>query len=155
MLKVLSPSDGIIAKSINSFLNIFIQEMNHIINSVWSYEMVLLPCDITEDNDLDYKFKVKVNNDEVIEDVSKLSSSMQEIVDLAYKIVFMKYMHISDTPLILDEFGRTMDATHRDTAYNIIDRIFSTNFDQIFLVSHFESMYGRFVNADIVQLEEA
>ena len=155
MLKVLSPSDGIIAKSINSFLNIFIQEMNHIINSVWSYEMVLLPCDITEDNDLDYKFKVKVNNDEVIEDVSKLSSSMQEIVDLAYKIVFMKYMRISDTPLILDEFGRTMDATHRDTAYNIIDRIFSTNFDQIFLVSHFESMYGRFVNADIVQLEEA
>lgn len=155
MLKVLSPSDGIIAKSINSFLNIFIQEMNHIINSVWSYEMVILPCDITEDNDLDYKFKVKVNNDEVIEDVSKLSSSMQEIVDLAYKIVFMKYMHISDTPLILDEFGRTMDATHRDTAYNIIDRIFSTNFDQIFLVSHFESMYGRFVNADIVQLEEA
>ena len=155
MLKVLSPSDGIIAKSINSFLNIFIQEMNHIINSVWSYEMVLLPCDITEDNDLDYKFKVKVNNDEVVEDVSKLSSSMQEIVDLAYKIVFMKYMHISDTPLILDEFGRTMDATHRDTAYNIIDRIFSTNFDQIFLVSHFESMYGRFVNADIVQLEEA
>ena len=155
MLKVLSPSDGIIAKSINSFLNIFIQEMNHIINSVWSYEMVLLPCDITEDNDLDYKFKVKVNNDEVVEDVSKLSSSMQEIVDLAYKIVFMKYMRISDTPLILDEFGRTMDATHRDTAYNIIDRIFSTNFDQIFLVSHFESMYGRFVNADIVQLEEA
>ena len=55
----------------------------------------------------------------------------------------------------LVEFGRTMDATHRDTAYNIIDRIFSTNFDQIFLVSHFESMYGRFVNADIVQLEEA
>ena len=36
-----------------------------------------------------------------------------------------------------------------------IDRIFSTNFNQLFLVSHFESMYGRFVNADIVQLEEA
>ena len=53
------------------------------------------------------------------------------------------------------EFGRTMDATHRDAAYNIIDRIFSSNFNQIFLVSHFESMYGRFVNADLVQLEEA
>lgn len=155
MLSALSPTDGIIAKSINSFLNIFIKEMNHIINSVWSYEMKLLACDITEDNDLDYKFKVLVNNDEVIEDVSKLSSSMQEIVDLAYKIVFMKYMHIADTPLILDEFGRTMDEVHRDTAYNIIDRIFTTNFEQIFLVSHFESMYGRFVNADIVELEEA
>ena len=80
---------------------------------------------------------------------------MQEIVDLAYKIVFMKYMGLSDSPLILDEFGRTMDATHRDTAYNIIDRVFSSNFNQIFLVSHFESMYGRFVNADLVQLEDS
>lgn len=154
MLDALSPSDGIIARSINSFLNIFIKEMNHIINSVWSYEMTILPCDVSEDDDLDYKFKVKVNNDEVIEDVSRLSSSMQEIVDLAYKIVFMKYMGLSDSPLILDEFGRTMDATHRDTAYNIIDRVFSSNFNQIFLVSHFESMYGRFVNADLVQLED-
>ena len=155
MLDALSPSDGIIARSINSFLNIFIKEMNHIINSVWSYEMTILPCDVSEDDDLDYKFKVKVNNDEVIEDVSRLSSSMQEIVDLAYKIVFMKYMGLSDSPLILDEFGRTMDATHRDTAYNIIDRVFSSNFNQIFLVSHFESMYGRFVNADLVQLEDS
>jgi PHIKZ165 len=154
VLTKLSPSEGIIARSINSFLNIFLGEMNHIINSVWSYDMVLLPCDITEDNDLDYKFKVRVNNDEVIEDVGKLSSSMQEIVNLAYKIVFMKYMGLSDHPLILDEFGRTMDATHRTAAYNIIDQVFLTNFEQIFLVSHFESMYGRFANAHIVNLED-
>lgn len=153
LLTKLSPSEGLIAKSINSFLNVYIQEMNHIINSIWSYNMELLPCEITDENDLDYKFKVRVNNDEVIEDISKLSSSMQEIVDLAFKIVFIKYMNLSDSPLILDEFGRTMDATHRDTAYNIIDRIFSTNFNQIFLVSHFESMYGRFINADMVTLD--
>jgi hypothetical protein len=154
MLKELSPSEGLIAKSINSFLNVFITEMNNIINSVWSYDMMLLPCEVTDDNDLDYKFKVYVNNDETIEDVSKLSSSMQEMVDLAFKIVFIKYMHLTDTPLILDEFGRTFDENHRNTAYNIINTIIAENFSQIFIISHFESMYGRFKNADFVVLNE-
>jgi len=153
LLKALSPSEGIIAKSINSFLNVFITEMNHIINSVWSYSMILLPCEVTEENDLDYKFRVRVNNTDTIEDISKLSTSMQEIVNLAFKIVFVKYLKIADTPLFLDEFGRTMDPAHRISAYNVVDRILSSNFSQIFIVSHFESMYGRFANADISVLD--
>lgn len=152
LVKELSPTEGLIAKSINSFLNIFINEMNHIINSIWSYNMELLPCEVSDDNDLDYKFRVHVDNSEIIEDISRLSSSMQEIVDLAFKIVFVKYMHIPDMPLILDEFGRTFDTGHRNTAYNVINTVITQNFDQVFMVSHFESMYGRFVNADITVL---
>ena len=116
--------------------------------------MELLPCEIDSDSDLNYKFKVKVNHDEIIEDVSKLSSSMQEIVNLAFKIVFVKYLGLANYPLILDEFGRTMDAEHRQTAYDIIDRVLSHNFNQIILVCHFESMYSRFVNADFLELKE-
>ena len=154
MIDVLSPESGLIAKSINSFLNGYLSEMNNIINSVWSYNMELLPCEIDSDSDLNYKFKVKVNHDEIIEDVSKLSSSMQEIVNLAFKIVFVKYLGLANYPLILDEFGRTMDAEHRQTAYDIIDRVLSHNFNQIILVCHFESMYSRFVNADFLELKE-
>ena len=154
MIEVLSPESGLIAKSINSFLNGYLSEMNNIINSVWSYNMELLPCEIDSDSDLNYKFKVKVNHDEIIEDVSKLSSSMQEIVNLAFKIVFVKYLGLANYPLILDEFGRTMDAEHRQSAYDIIDRVLSHNFNQIILVCHFESMYSRFVNADFLELKE-
>ena len=154
MIDVLSPESGLIAKSINSFLNGYLSEMNNIINSVWSYNMELLPCEIDSDSDLNYKFKVKVNHDEIIEDVSKLSSSMQEIVNLAFKIVFVKYLGLANYPLILDEFGRTMDVEHRQTAYDIIDRVLSHNFNQIILVCHFESMYSRFVNADFLELKE-
>ena len=154
MIDVLSPESGLIAKSINSFLNGYLSEMNNIINSVWSYNMELLPCEMDSDSDLNYKFKVKVNHDEIIEDVSKLSSSMQEIVNLAFKIVFVKYLGLANYPLILDEFGRTMDAEHRQSAYDIIDRVLSHNFNQIILVCHFESMYSRFVNADFLELKE-
>jgi len=155
LVKELSPNEGIIAKSMNSFLNVFISEMNHIINSVWTYSMILLPCEVTEENDLNYQFMVKVNDDEIIEDISKLSSSMQEIVNLAFKIVFVKYMGIPDTPLFLDEFGRTMDPAHRISAYNIVDNILQSSFSQIYIVSHFESMYGRFGNADISVLDSS
>lgn len=152
-LKELSPTEGIIAKSINSFLNLFLNEMNYVINSIWSYSMEILPCEITDTNDLDYKFKVKINNDEIIDEISLLSSSMQEIVNLAFKIMFMKYMRLSDFPLHLDEFGRTFDKAHRINAYNIIDKLLSSNFQQIFIVSHYEEQYLRFKNADISVLD--
>ena len=154
MLTVLSPDGGLIAKSINSFLNTYLSEMNSIINSVWSYNMELLPCEVDETNDLNYKFKVKVNHDETIEDISKLSSSMQEIVNLAFKIIFIKYLGLQGFPLILDEFGRTMDPEHRVNAYDVIDRVLAHNFNQIILVCHFESMYSRFANADFLELKE-
>lgn len=155
MLDALSPDSGLIAKSINSFLNTYLSEMNSIINSVWSYNMEILPCQVDDGGDLNYKFRVKVDHNEVIEDISKLSSSMQEIVNLAFKIIFVKYLGISHFPLILDEFGRTMDAEHRVAAFDVIDRVLSHSFNQIMLVCHFESMYSRFVNADFLELKES
>lgn len=148
MVRELSPTEGLIAKSINSFLNIFIQEMNKVINSIWTYDVELLPCEITEDNDLDYKFRVKVNNQEIIEDVSKLSSSLKEIMDLAFRIVFAKYMKLIEVPLYLDEFGATFDKAHRMIAYNVIDKILTSDYKQVFLICHYESLYGSLQNVD-------
>lgn len=152
LLDILSPSSGLIAKSINSFLGVFINDMNSIINSVWSYKMKILPCDLFEGDDLDYKFKVEVNDDFVVEDIIKLSSSMREIVDLAFRLVFIKYKNYEQIPIILDEFGRTMDKDHRVSAFNMIDQVICSNFEQVFLVSHFEEMYGRFKNAHFASI---
>jgi len=154
-LKELSPTEGLIAKSMNSFLNVFVREMNHVINSIWSYTMEILPCEVSEEDDLDYKFRVRVNDSEIIEDVSKLSSSMQEIVDLAFRLVFAKYMDIKEAPLYLDEFGRTFDKQHRTSAYNVIDKIISSDYKQIFIVSHYESLYGALRNVDINVLNDS
>lgn len=153
MVKSLSPTEGLIAKSINSFLQVFVKEMNSIINKIWSYDLELLPCEIGENNDLDYKFRVRVNNDEVIEDVSRLSTGMKEIVDLAFRIVFIKYKKLSETPLYLDEFGHGFDKNHRTIAYNVIDKILSSDYPQVFIVCHYESLYGSFKNVDFNVLD--
>lgn len=148
MVKELSPNEGLIAKSINSFLNVFVKEMNYVINKIWSYDIELLTCDITDEDDLDYKFKVKVNNDEIIEDISKMSSSMKEIVDLAFRLVFCKYMKLVDVPLVLDEFASSFDKNHREEAYKVIDKILSSDYLQVYIVCHFESLYGSLSNCD-------
>lgn len=153
LLDILSPSNGLIAKSVNSFIGKLIQDMNLIINSVWSYKMKLLKCEISETSDLDYKFKVEVNDSFIVEDISKLSSSMQEIVDLAFRLIFIKYMEFNGIPIILDEFGRTMDQEHRIQAFNMIDEVICKTYDQVFLVSHFEEMYGRFKNASFPEIK--
>lgn len=153
LLKSLSPNDGLISKNIGAFLDIIIAEMNELINSVWSYSMVINNVNFIEGEEITYKFNVLVDNKELIEDVSKLSSSMKEIINLAFKITLMKYLGLTSIPLYMDEFGSTMDDVHRDTAYNIIDKTLSMDFEQIFIISHYESSYGRFVNSDITVLD--
>ena len=153
-VKALSPNEGLIAKSINGFINKFLTEMNAIINSVWSYEIMLLPCQINDENDLDYKFSVLIDNNQTVEDVSMLSSSMKDIVDLSFRIIFMKYMHLENEPLILDEFGITMDDKHRHNVYSVIENTLANNFSQLFITAHFKSMYGRFLDSDIVVLDD-
>ncbi len=152
--KALSPNEGLIAKSINGFINKFLTEMNAIINSVWSYDITLLPCQISEENDLDYKFRVLIDNNQTVDDVSMLSSSMKDIVDLSFRIIFMKYMHLEHMPLILDEFGITMDDKHRHNVYHVIENTLANNFSQLFITAHFKSMYGRFLDSDIVVLDD-
>lgn len=147
-LKELSPTEGLIAKSINSFLITFTDELNYVINSIWSYDVEVLPSVVNDNDELDYKFKVKINNDETIEDISKLSSSLKEIVDLAFRIVFMKYMKLNSYPLYLDEFGNTFDKEHRTSAYRVIEKILSSEFNQLFIICHYESLYGSFKNAN-------
>ena len=149
MVKALSPTEGLIAKSINSFLNVFIDDINNVIKSVWSYELKLLPCDLSTGDDLDYYFPFSLNGQKPISDIKQASSGGKEIIDLAFKIIFIKYLKLIDYPLYLDEYAVKMDPVHRVNAYNVIGSVLAHNFSQVFIISHFESMYGSFKNSDI------
>lgn len=146
LIDKLSPKNGLIAKSINSFIGVIVEEMNTIINTVWSYDMKIMNCDVGEGGDLDFKFKVLINNIRATNDVSNLSTSMRDIVDLAFRLVYIKYMDLNGIPLVLDEFGSSMDKEHATKAFDMVEDVLRNSFEQIFLVSHFDTMYGRFRN---------
>lgn len=152
MIKELSPTDGLIADSIISFLEVFTSEMNEVISKVWSYAMEVKPCGI-DNTDLTFKFPVLIENQtELSNDVSQLSSSQKEIVNLAFKLVSMQYLGIQYYPVYLDEFGGAMDEEHRENAYRIPDILIE--YQQIFMVSHYQSFYGRFSHVDTTILSE-
>lgn len=157
LVETLSPSNGLIAEGLTGFINSFISQVNHFIANIWSYPLSLVPIQVSEEGDceLDYRFEVSINDTEVIPDISKGSGAMKEVIDLAFKIITMKYLGLSTYPVYLDEFAKTLDHAHRTTAHKtVVDLITQSNFSQVFIVNHYADLYGSIRNADITVLHE-
>lgn len=156
LVKEISPSDGLIAQNIQGFISAFIGQMNSFIKKIWTYPLEIFPCQINEEEgfELDYKFPLKVQDDSIVQDISKGSSAMKEVINLAFKIVSMNYLKLIDTPLYLDEFAKTFDQGHRQAAFNVINNLISySNLPQIFVISHFEDCYGSLKNSDVIVID--
>lgn len=154
-VKALSPTEGLIAKGLTGFINHFILQMNSFIKKIWLYPLEVLPVEVEEGEeiDLDYKFIVKVNDSFTIPDIAKGSFAMREIIDLAFKIVSMQHLGLENAPLILDEFAASFDHAHRDSAiFAITSLMTSSNFSQIYMISHYANSYGSLKNTDVTVL---
>ena len=158
LVKEMSPTEGLIAEGLLGFIKNFIDQTNSIIQSVWSYPLVIQSCEVIEGAalDLDYRFPLKVaSRTEPVSDVSKGSTGMIEIVDMAFKMTAMQYLHLQDSALYLDEPGQTFDDSHRsEFAFIVKNLIEQQTFPQIFMISHYFEMYGSFGNADICALNK-
>lgn len=154
-MRELSPNEGLIAKGLSAFINSFMLRINKFISKIWLYplELVLIEPDESESVDLDYKFSLKVNNEFPVGDIAEGSSAMKEIIDLAFLVTAMQYLHMSDYPLFLDEFAKTMDVAHRQSAIHAItNQLAADSFSQIFMISHYEDSYGSLKNCDVTVL---
>lgn len=153
-MDALSPSDGLIAESIYGFIKNLMSKVNGIIGDVWSYDLEVLPCSLDENFSLNYRFPARIDDNNIVKDIQKTSSSMKEIIDLSFRIMVMRYLNMDSYPLFLDEFGRTMDTHHRNKVFSIIDILRESSFEQIVMVSHFESIYTRFNDCDVTVLDD-
>lgn len=153
LVNSLSPTDGLIAEGLLGFIRSFVGQMNVIVKKIWSYPMVIKDCGISSDHgaELDYKFPLKVQNrTEDVSDISKGSSGMQEIINLAFKIVAMKYLGLAQSPLFLDEFAARFDPTHKAAATELIKNLMHQQpFTQLFMVSHDYGQYGALPNVEV------
>ena len=156
LIQELSPTDGIIAEGLLGFIRIFVAKMNSLISKLWSYPLQIMDCGVASEDgaELDYKFKIMVNHkDNIKDDVQQGSEGMQELFDLVFRIVAMEYLGLQDHPLCLDEFGRTFDPVHRTMASTITKTLMEQkNFSQLYMISHYESMFGAFTNAQMCVL---
>lgn len=153
-VKELSPTEGLIAKGLTSFMNMFLSQMNDFIRKIWLYELTLLPVYTTDDEvDLDYKFQLQINDGIIISDIAKGSSAMKEVIDLAFKIISANHLGLSNAPIFLDEFGAKLDHSHRQAAFRLVTNLLTTaNYSQMYMVSHYDHSYGSLKNAEMLVL---
>ena len=151
ILTELCPKTGLIARCVSSFLNTIIHNVNNTIAKIWSYKMILVPIDVDNDT-LNYRFKVQVNDDLVVEDISKVSSGMAEVINLSFKLVMYKLLGFERYPLYLDELSSNMDPSHTDGMLHLIQNLSTSDrFSQIFLITHKES-FSVIKNLQVVEL---
>lgn len=158
--KELSPTEGLIAKGMTSFINCFVDGINTFINKVWLYPMEIIPITVKsdEDFDLDYKFAVSVNDDleNPTPDIADCSSGMKEIINIAFVVVIMDFLGLNGFPVFLDEFAVKMDEAHRKSAYQILEQLTDVlGVSQVFIVSHYETSYANLSNSDLTVLCDA
>ena len=156
LCKALSPTDGVIAEQMTAFINCLTEQMNEILEQLYSYPLKILPCGI-ESNELDYKFPLVAGNDQVhAYDVKDGSEGQQEIVDFAFKLVASLYLGFNDYPLYVDEVGQNQDETHLANVMSYIKLLIDANrHNQLFMISHHAAGHGSFTNADYLVLHGA
>lgn len=157
LVQELSPKEGLIAEGLFGFIKVFTNQWNKIVlEKVFSYQFSVLPCAVDEGGgvELDYQFPVLIGNqDKPIDDISLTSKGQMELLDLGFVIVAMKHLGLHDFPLILDEFGANLDSSHRSKATNLVKSLMEQHpFPQLFMVNHYDSIYGAFTNAQTTVL---
>lgn len=158
LAKELSPVDGLIAEQMKGFINGIVKHVNQIISKVWTYDLEVIPCG-TENGDLDYRFPLLIRSngvENITPDISKGSEAQVEMINQAFRLVFMSYLRLEGYPIYLDEFGGAFDEQHRMNAVEFIKYLGETNsYSQIFLISHYMAQFGAIQQADILVLDES
>ena len=153
LVDALSPKTGLIAEQIKEQIGSMVGVWNTFIKKVWNHEFFIeLPSE--DGGDLNYRFPI-VKEGVRRSDVSEGSSSMKDVVDVAFPIIAQMSIGKEGFPIYLDEFGGTFDAVHSENVIKLIkDLSDSRRFGYVVLISHNESVQNAFPDADIIVLDD-
>lgn len=128
VIACLDGRNGFIGKLYKQRLKEHVHSLNQILEKLWNYDLVVtIPPEA-----MTFRFPLVVEGMDR-SDVSEGSKGMQEVIDLAFILLVREYCNVTHLPLILDEFGSALDATHLDRAFTYLH---GYKVDQIALVSH-------------------
>lgn len=154
IVKAMSPDEGVLAKHLYKCINTITELMTAYINSMWGYEMRILPCAI-KNGELDYQFGMWAGTAEnAVDDVSEGSLAQTEVIDYVFMLTVYKAMKLDRYPLFLDELGSAFDEGHGDEMINFIkSSLAKGNHSQAIMISHDAATHFQLTNADMVVLD--
>lgn len=154
LTQALSPNEGLIAEQLASDIGCLVAQLNSVINSIWTYDFTILSCGL-ESGELDYKFPVQfATSDFGSPDISRTSKGQRQVIDFAFQLTVMLYLNLTDYPLFLDEPGEGFDEQHRIKLMDFVKQLMEMGrHSQLFMISHYASTHGSFVNAETLVLD--
>jgi DNA repair exonuclease SbcCD ATPase subunit len=156
LTRLISPTEGLIAEALGEFLGQFVDHVNSIIASIWTYDLTIQPCSL-EDGELDYRFPIETHHDgqhTSVPDIAKGSEAQVDVINFAVRLVTMTYLGFQHYPIFIDELGRSFDEQHRLNLLTFLKQFLEQNLQrQLFMVSHFANQFGIFTNADVLVLD--
>lgn len=155
LVKALSPTGGLIGQYLLGFMQQMVKLLNAIVAKVWTYPMEVLPSAI-EREDLNYRFPLDIQNQTILtDDIEEGSTAQVDMIDFSFQLVAMRFLGLSDFPLLLDELGNTFDETHRVNIINLIENLLELKqVRQVFFISHYASQHGALSGAEICVLDD-
>jgi len=150
LIKLLSPTTGLIARQLRSSLDDFCDMVNVILSEIWEHELsISVPKD---EKKLSFNFNLHVDG-ETREDVKKGSKGEQEVINMAVTLVIMAQKQLQNYPMFMDEIGASFDHAHRRNLLTFIRKLITSgSINQLFMISHFCADYGGISNNDIIAL---
>lgn len=150
LAEAISPTEGLIADDMAAFIQCLVDQMNSIIEAIWTYDLLIQPCSM-ESGELNYKFPLYSSN--MVKDVALGSDSQIDVVNFAFRLAVMLYLNISDVPLFMDEPAITFDEQHRINMMTFVKQLMDSHqHPQLFMVSHYSASHGSFSNAQTLVL---
>lgn len=148
----LSPSTGFPHKNIVEYLNVLINNVNCILNSLTTYPLEIVSLSV--DDPLDYTFKCRADDVE-LNDISNLSTGQRLRVNLAFVLAFILDMGITNYPICLDEVIMGLDPTHTRLILEWLNDLVKEKYvSQMFFVNHDVMMSSGFDKYDVICLSD-
>lgn len=154
LMDALSPVNGLISRYIQSFLDVFIEDINLVISEIWTTDLEILSCGV-DSTDVTCKFPLSVNGGFLVTpDIAEASDGQIDIINWAFRMVIAQYLDLQDFPLYLDELAPTLDELHRERLLYYINNLMENRqFEQMFMISHYASNHFAFGNAEVLMLD--
>lgn len=152
--KATSPTEGVVADVVKDFMDLFLELMNDRIAKVWSYDLTIAEMP-DKGQSFTCQFPLYVaGNPEPVDDFKNGSTGQVSMIDFVFKVVVFNLLGFKDMPLLADEFGKDFDDEHRERLVNYIrDMIEEKEFSQLFMISHYSSVYSAFESAEFVVID--
>lgn len=155
----MSPKEGLIAEQMMGFVGKFIEEVNSVIQQIWSYPMEILPGK-ADGQKLTYYFPVWFpqhgtdDDAKPTDDIEQTSSGQNAIINYAFRITCLLYLGYSDGFLEVDEVEGPFTPEHKVSIMNHIRELVENGrFTQAFIISHHEDGWGSLPEYEVVDFD--